>query len=138
MNLKSTLITGVAVTVLFILLEFVVHGYMLKDMYMQTASIWRPEADMQSLVHLMLIGEVIFTSFFTIIFALGYDARKQGLAQGVRFGLLMACLIAPFSALSWYVILPIPATLAQYWFLADFSIMTLLGTAAGLIYNPRS
>jgi hypothetical protein len=135
MNVKRMLITGMILTVLFILMQFLVHGVMLNDIYMQTASIWRPETEMQSLIYMMFIGETIFAFFFAIIFAAGYDASKPGLGQGLRFGLLIACLLAPFSSLSWYVILPIPATLAQYWFMSDFVVMTLLGVAAGLIYK---
>lgn len=136
-NCKRACVTGVALAVIYVLLNFLIHGVLLKETYMQTASVWRPEAEMQSLICFMLIGEAIFAFFYSIIFAVGYDASKPGLGQGFRFGLLMGCLVAPFSALSWYTILPIPATLAVYWFCADFVGMLVLGVAAGLIYKAE-
>ncbi len=136
-NCKSASITGIVLIFIYALINFLTHGVVLKDIYMQTASVWRPDTEMQSLICLMLIGQAIFAFFFAIIFAGGYDDKQPGLGQGLRFGLMMACLIAPFSALSWFVILPIPATLAVYWFIADFAAMLVLGTVAGLIYKAK-
>lgn len=136
-NCKSACITAVALIIIYVLLNVLIHGVMLKDMYMQTASIWRPETEMNSLMCYMLIGEAIFAFFFAMIFAAGYDANKGGLGQGMRFGFLMACLIAPSMALCWYTILPIPVMLAVYWFIADFVCMIVLGAAAGLIYKSN-
>ena len=136
-NCKSASITGVVLIVIYFLMNFLTHGVILKNIYMQNASIWRPESEIQSLMYLMLIGEAIFAFFYAMIVAAGYDNTKPGLGQGVRFGLLMACMIAPFSALVWYVILPIPGELALYWFIADFVAMMVLGVAAGLIYKAK-
>jgi len=137
MNVQRAVVTGIVLIILFAAIEFVVHGVMLHDMYMQTASVWRTEGQMKELMYMMLIGEAIFAFFFAVIFAVGYDTSKPASGQGFRFGLLMACLIAPFSALSWYVILPIPGILAVYWFIADFITMIVLGIVAGLIYKAR-
>lgn len=138
MNVTRAIITGILLSIMFVFLEFLIHGVMLNDIYMQTASIWRPEAEMMSMMYLMTIGEVLFAFFYAIIFAAGYDVNKPAMGQGFRFGVLMACLIAPFSAMSWYVILPIPAMLAVYWFVADVVVMIALGIAAGLLYKVRS
>ena len=137
MNVKKAIIAGIVLAILFVFLEFLVHGVMLHDIYMQTSSVWRPEAEMMGLMCYMIIGEALFAFFFAIIFAAGYDVKKPASGQGFRFGLLMACLIAPFSALSWYVILPIPAILAVYWFVDDAIVMIVLGVVAGLIYKGR-
>lgn len=137
MNLQRALITGIFLSIIFVFAEFLVHGVMLNDIYMQTSSIWRPETEMKQLIYLMIIAEVLFAFFYAIVFAAGYAVNKSARGQGLRFGLLMACLLAPFSALSWYVILPIPGILAVYWFIADFIVMVVLGIAAGLIYKPK-
>lgn len=137
MNCKSVLITGAVLAVIYVLLNALIHGVLLNDIYMQNASVWRPESEMKSLFCFLLFGEGIFAFFYAMIFAAGYDASLPGLGQGLRFGLLMALLVAPFSALSWYTILPIPAALAVYWFIADFVAMLILGAAAGLLYKSK-
>lgn len=137
MNVTRAIITGILLSILFIFLEFLVHGVMLNNIYMQTASVWRPDAEMMSMMYLMTIAEALFAFFYAIIFAVGFDVNKPAAGQGFRFGVLMACLFAPYSALSSYVILPIPAMLAVYWFVADVVVMIVLGIVAGLIYKAR-
>jgi hypothetical protein len=137
MNVKRAIVAGVVSAILFVVLEFIVHGVMLRNIYMETASIWRPMTEMSDLMYLMTIGQAIFGFFFAIIFAAGYNVNIPASGQGFRFGILMACLFAPFAALSWYVILPIPAILAVYWFVADAVLMLILGIVAGLIYKAR-
>ena len=46
MNTKRWLLASVAVFVVMAVLEFFIHGVLLSDMYRQTASVWRPEAEM--------------------------------------------------------------------------------------------
>ena len=80
----------------------VFHDLLLKRMYRQTASVWRP----------------------------------VGVEQGFRFGILLAFLQVPLSALIWYSVLPIPAALAVSWMAAGLVLNTVLGLVAGLVYKP--
>jgi hypothetical protein len=135
MNIKRVAITGLVVFIVFFILEMLVHGVWLQDLYHQTSGIWRPEADMNKMMWLMFIGQAIFAFAFTLIYACGFDPKKARLGQGLRYGLLMALLIAPNLSLCWYVILPIPQILATYWFAASAGEMLVLGLIAGLVYR---
>ena len=137
MNVSRAVVTGIVLSILFVFLEYLVHGMILRDIYVQTASLWRPESEMANLMYFMIAGEAIFAFFFAIIFAAGYNVNKPANGQGFRFGLLMACLIAPYYALCWYTILPIPSILAVYWFIANVIMMIVLGIVAGLLYKAR-
>ncbi len=53
MNTKRWVIAGLAVFVVFAVIEMIVHGALLEGMYKQTASVWRPEADMQRLMWML-------------------------------------------------------------------------------------
>ena len=136
MNKGRVILTGIALIVVYVVLECLVHGDFLKNIYMQTSSVWRPQAEMKQLFWYMLLGEVIFAYMFAVIFAKGYERGKPGLGQGLRYGLLMALLLGPPMGLIWYAVLPIPGMLAVYWALATFVEMLILGLVAGLIYKP--
>lgn len=138
MNVRSAVITGIVLCVVFLFLQFLIHGVMLHGIYEQTASIWRSQSEMQSMMGIMIVGEIIFAFVFGLIYAAGYDRSKSSSGQGFRFGVLMALLIAPYSALSWFVILPIPVMLAAYWFVADAVTMIILGLVAGALYKANA
>lgn len=135
MDKKRIIITGIVLSIVYIILDYVVHGVLLHDIYMQTSSVWRTEDDMSQLSWMMFLAEIIFAFVFAAIYAKGYERGKGGLWQGYRFGLLMGLLLGPAMGLSWYVVLPIPGILAVYWAVAMFVDMIILGMVAGLVYK---
>lgn len=135
MNKGRVIVTGIILSIIYIAMEYVTHRQILMDMYLQTATVWRTQEEMAQLCWLMCLAEVIFAFMFGIIFAAGYDRAKASLGQGFRYGFMMALLLAPVSALVWYVVLPIPGALAVGWFIATFVQMWVLGIVAGLVYK---
>jgi hypothetical protein len=65
MNTKRWLLASVAVLVVIMVLEFVIHGVLLQGVYQQTASVWRTQADMQRLMWIFWMGYLVFAPFFT-------------------------------------------------------------------------
>jgi hypothetical protein len=135
MNTKRWLLASVAVLVVFMVLEFVIHGVLLQGIYHQTASVWRPEAEMQRLMWIFWVGYLVFAPFFAFIYAKGYEKGKPGLGQGFRFGLYMGAMLSVVHSYGWYVILPIPLVLSCYWFAAILVEFVAAGIAAGLVYH---
>ncbi len=135
MNTKQWLLASVAVVVVIGVLEFLIHGVLLADMYRQTASVWRPEADMQKMMWVFWVGMLVFAPFFVLIYAKGYEKGKPGLGQGFRYGLYVGIMLSVMNSFGWYVMLPIPLALAFYWFLAILLEFIVAGIAAGLIYH---
>jgi hypothetical protein len=136
MNFKKVCVAALAVFAAYFAMEFLVHGVWLKEIYRQTASLWRPEEEMKKLFLLMTLGQFLFAKFFTVIFSKGYETGKNGLGQGLRFGFWVGLMLAPMTSLVWYAILPIPAILAVYWLAAGFVEMVVLGLVAGAVYRP--
>ena len=136
MNLRRRVACGVVLGVIFILLEFLVHGVLLSGVYKQNALVWRPEDQMKNLFPLMFVGQFLFGVFFGLVYAQGYEPRRGPVGQGFRYGLIMGMMLAPMNSLGWYVILPIPSSLGVQWFVAGFAEMVLLGLAASVIYKP--
>jgi len=135
MNTKQWLLASVAVFVVILVVEFLVHGVLLQGVYQQTASVWRTQADMQRLMWIFWLGYLVFAAFFVFIYTKGYEKGKPGLGQGFRFGFYVGAMLSVAHGFGWYVILPIPLALALYWFVAILVEMIAAGVAAGLVYH---
>ncbi len=135
MNTKRWLLASVAVLVVVAVLEFLIHGVLLSDVYRQTASVWRSDAEMQKMMWIFWVGMLVFAPFFALIYVKGYEKGKPGLGQGFRYGLYVGVMLSVMHSFGWYVILPIPLALAFYWFLGILVEFIAAGVAAGLVYH---
>ena len=135
MNTKRWLLASVAVLVVVAVLEFLIHGVLLSDVYRQTASVWRSDAEMQKMMWIFWVGMLVFAPFFALIYVKGYEKGKPGLGQGFRYGLYVGAMLSVMHSFGWYVILPIPLALAFYWFLGILVEFIAAGVAAGLVYH---
>jgi len=135
MKTKRFALASAAVFVVFAILEGIIHGVLLADIYQQTSSIWRPENDIQRNMLLMWLGYLIFAPAFVLIYSKGYEANKGGLPQGIRFGLITGMLLSASQSLGWYVVLPIPGVLAFWWFVTGMVEAVAAGAAVGVIYR---
>jgi hypothetical protein len=136
MNTKRWALASFAVFVVFVILDGIIHGVLLADLYRQTASLWRPEPEMEGLMWLMWVANLIFALVFVLIYTKGYEPGKAGASQGVRYGLLIGLLVSVPQGLGWYAVLPIPGILAFDWFLAGMVESLVAGITVGLIYRP--
>jgi len=135
MNTKRWLLASVAVLVVMMVMEFLIHGVLLAGLYQKTASVWRSQAEMQRLMWIFWVGYLVFAPFFVLIYAKGYEKGKTGLGQGFRFGLYLGGMLSVAHSYGWYVILPIPLVLACYWFTAILVEFIVAGIVAGLVYR---
>ena len=136
MNLRRRLAVGMFLGAVFVALELLVHGILLRGAYQDTASLWRPESDRQSLYLWMAAGQFLFGILFGIVYAQGYEPRRAPLGQGLRYGLIMGLMLAPVNSLGWYVALPVPPLLCAAWMGIKFMEMLLLGIVASFVYKP--
>lgn len=133
MNVKRCLVTGVVVFVLAQVLDFLLHGVFLASTYEALKSVWRP--DMQDKMWLMPVTGLVFAFLFAYIFAKGYEGK--GVAEGLRYGLVMGAFVGVPFALGTYAMIAIPASLALIWLAGSVVQMVVLGVVASLIYKPR-
>lgn len=111
------------------------HGYYLTDQYLATASLWRPEAEMNSHFPYMLISQLGTAVFFLLVFK--KHCQKGGVAAGLKFGVLMGLLFA-FMAFGAYAYMPIPLKLALHWAAGGFIEALGMGLIAGACCKPCS
>lgn len=137
MDIKRWSLATLAAFVVLFALEFFVNDVLLKDLYVQTAALWRPAPEMERMIWMFWLAYAISAAVFTLIYAQGYEKLKAGAAQGARYGLYMGVFLAANFCLTLYTVLPIPGVLAVYWFLAGVTEYVMMGATVGWIYRKK-
>lgn len=109
--MKRYLLAVAVVFVAWTLLDFVMHGVILRATYMATAELWRPLPEMKfGLIHL-----VALVSAFCFVGIYQWLVSPKSLLAGVKYGLLFG-LGAGFSmGFGTYSTMAIPLHLAAVW-----------------------
>lgn len=137
MNVKRWLLVSLAAFAVILALDLVINNILLQELYRQTAAVWRPGPDLARLMPLLWAGMAVSTLFFTLIYAQGYERHKAGVAQGMRFGLYMGLFYFTLYGAVSYVVLPIPAVLAAWWFLGGVVEYVAAGAIVGWMYRTE-
>ena len=135
MNMKRLLLAIVVAFVIVFGTDFLIHGFWLNSDYEATKQLWRPESEMQTHFHWMLIAQFLCAVTFVIIWAKGFAGRD--LATGITFGLLMGLFQGIWAIIN-HVVMPVPGALATKWLLAGVVQCVLLGIVTALIYKPEA
>ncbi len=130
MNKKRYVISLFVVFVFVFLYDFLVHGFLLKGIYTQTAQLWRPEEEYKMLV--MFMSEFCFSAVLAYIFTLNYESK--GIGEGIRFGLCIGMLLGAIE-IGKYSYMPIPIVLMLSWVLASLLIGLGSGVLLSLVYK---
>ena len=134
MNPKSLLITILVAFITVAATDFLIHGLWLGATYKATASLWRPEAELNAMRSMMMLGELFTATAFTMIFA-ACVAEKRCMSCTIKFA---AC-IGIFSGggqLMMYAVQPLPGSLVAKWVLAAIVQAVLLGIIVHKVYKP--
>jgi hypothetical protein len=128
---------AIAVVVMFIgwLLEgFVVHGWILRQEYMQLANLFRPESEQANYFPWMLLAHLILAFAFVWIYTKGKEA-KPWLSQGARFGLIVSLLATTPTYLIYFAIQPMPGNVVAMQIVLDTVGSMLMGVIVAFIYR---
>ena len=131
-NVKSAMITIVAIFIYIFASDFLIHGVILKPAYQDTADLWRPETAMPHYMIWMIFGQFIIAKYFVLIFAKGYE--NKGVFEGVRFGLLAGMLMIAQNFI-FYSVMPLPLSLAINWVVLGLIQAVGAGIVASLVYR---
>lgn len=127
--LKRTILAVVAVFVAWSVLDFIIHGMLLKSTYEATASLWRPMNEMK--MPLMHFVTLVFTVCFVLIY--GFLVGKKSLMSGIKFGFLFGLATGISMGFGSYSYMPIPLTLAWSWFFGSLIEAIAAGAIVGAI-----
>lgn len=134
MRARGILPAGVAVFIVYMFLDWLLHAVFLGSAYQASTALWRPEAEMARYSLLMWLGTLFYAFFFVFVFTKGYEGR--GIGEGFRFGLYMGLLIGIPVTAGFYASMPIPGAIAIGWLLGGLVENILVGAVAASIYRP--
>ena len=133
---KTFWIGFVAVFVVAQVIGFLVHGLWLQGTYQALAAVFRPEAEMNSMMWMMMLGGAIYLFLFCLIFTKGYEGK--GIGEGIRYGLLIGLFFSIPMAVDQFVVYPITAELAAIWLITGVISFMILGAVFAAIYKPTT
>ncbi len=134
MNWKKFSLTALVVYIVLGITEFIIHSVILGGYY--TLPGFRAGSEMSGFLWVFWVIGIVFSFFFTLIFAKGYEGR--GLMEGIRYGFYMGFLISFTGAYAQFVMYSIPYSLVWYWIILGIIQMVLCGIAAALVYKPQA
>lgn len=126
-----TVVAALVVTIV----ESLAHGVLLKELYIQSASARRPEAEMSKLIYYGWIATLVSYFFLVYIFHKGYEGKTSKIAEGLRFGLIVGLFYAIPMVVWSYISIPMPLNLAVAWFFVGLVDMLLAGVIISLLYK---
>ena len=130
MNTKRYFLAVLATFVAIFVVDFIIHGILLTDMYMKTAQLWRSQEEY--LMPYMLISQLTFTAVFVFIFTRNY--KGKGIGEGLRFGFYIGLLFATMN-IGMYSYMPIPLALVGAWIVASIVKGLIMGAITSLVYK---
>jgi hypothetical protein len=132
--MKKFLLAWLVIFILAMGTDFLIHGLALRPDYLALPNLMRPEAESQKLFHWMLLAHLLMTGAFVWIYEQGRTSRPW-MAQGLRFGLAMACLFAIPTFLIYYVVQPTPGLLVAKQCALDTARLLILGVVVAAFYK---
>lgn len=123
--LKRLLLSGLAILIAWTVLDVLMHRLLLRPMYEENASLWRPFGQM----NVVLIYVVTFTLIATFVVIYWLLIRPKSLGAGIRLGALIGLALGISAGFGTYIHMPIPQALAWGWLIGGW----LKGIAAGAI-----
>ena len=119
-------ISAAALTVLSLILGFAVHEYLLGPEYKKLTTLFRTPQDAEGYFAYMIIAHVIMAIGITWVYRMGRE-NKPWLAQGIRFGIAVACLTVIPTYLIYHVVTPVPLAVAFKQIVLDAIRVVLMG-----------
>ncbi|HEY0605442.1 MAG TPA: hypothetical protein VGD58_21150 [Herpetosiphonaceae bacterium] len=123
--LMQLLLSGLAILVTWTIFDTLMHRLLLRPLYEENASLWRPFDQL----NIGLIYVVTFTLIGIIVGAYWLLINPKSLGAGVGFGAFIGLALGLASGFGTYIHMPIPRALAWSWLIGGW----LKGIAAGAI-----
>jgi hypothetical protein len=134
MNWKKFFIAFVVTWIFVFIYEFVFHAKIMHPYYLETSTLWRPEADFNSHFPLLVLGQGVIVFFFTMIFVRGFGSGG-GMAGGFRYGILLGLLCCGANLIQ-FAVQPLTTTILIAWCIGIILEFAIAGVIVGALYKP--
>jgi len=108
---KKTILSILAVFIAWSVMDYVIHGVILRSSYAATASLWRPMGEMKT--SLMYFSVMIASITFVLIYSLLIS--RKGIPTGLKYGALFGLSAGVPMGYGSYSVMPIPYHMAFTW-----------------------
>lgn len=135
MNFKRVAMAAVAAWVVYLGVSYLVHGVLLRDIYMQYVGVMRPESQANAILPINFVVALLGFFAFAYAYAKGYEGGN-GLQEGARYGVLIAIMLCAFALVWEYMVWPMGRRLYAAWLIDCVVEFTIYGMLVGFIYRP--
>lgn len=132
MNWKRFFMAGLVTYAVVQAMDFILNEVFMKSANESLKSLWRP--NMMSRIWVMYVVGVLVTFLFIYIFIKGREGK--GIAEGVRYGIIMWLFVSVPMNVSLWVLLPIRYVIILRWMLFGLLEMLIAGILVAVIYKP--
>jgi hypothetical protein len=136
---KSCWLSVAATFVGLNVMEYLVHGVLLRSTYMSVRylGVWNPEPVMKERMWANLLSYAVVALILPKVFAQGFSADRPRVGQGVRFGLLAGTLLCVTHSLMDFFVYPVSISLAAAWAATGTAEFVIIGVILALLYRPK-
>lgn len=133
---KQFIISGIVTSVVALLLGGIVHAGLLNSEYAKLPNLMRTMEDSQNYFHYIIIAHLIIGFALTWIYRQGMNPAKPVVAQGMRFGFAIACVMVIPIYLIYYAVQPMPESLVIKQIIFDTIGTVILGIVVAYLNRP--
>lgn len=136
--MKRFILAFIAAFIFIFFLGWFFNGVLLKDVFAEAQTLFRPREEMMGLFHWIVIGQAGLALAFVMIYASGF--ARGGIASGVRLGIMVE-IFAVGARCAIYATQPFPAKLLVLISIGGFIEMIVTGVIVGAVYRsvaPRT
>jgi hypothetical protein len=137
MNYPRIAVATLAAWIASIALGYLINDIWLAHLYAANAWAFRHPDDVRRLLPFGLGAQLVACVAFSFAYAKGFDETNPGIAQGLRFGLIVALMIDGFASVWNYVSEPIALRLGALQLISHIGEFGVYGAIVGLIYLPN-
>ena len=130
--MKRLLVCSITIFIIWMIIDFLVHGLYLKEYYLQTADLWRPQEEAKMFLNavVVLIAATIFTMIYLFLIS------KKSFGSALAFGLLVGISAGISMGYGFYAFSPIPYHMAATWFLVNVGEGIIGGIVLAFLAKP--
>jgi hypothetical protein len=134
MNYSRLAIAAVVGTIVYFAWGYLIEGWLIRDHFIPSQSIYRDSVTMQKYMPLGLFCSFVAIFVMAVVYAKSGRAVPSGALFGLLFGIFAAC-IHPISN---YVTMNLDTRLGVETTASCIVQWTLVGITIGFLYKPRS
>ena len=127
--MKRAMLAMLAIFVAWSVMDFLLHGVILKTEYEATAALWRPMEEMK----MGLIHFTVLVSAFVFVYIYYRFFNEKSLGAAVKWGILFGVSVGFSMGIGTYAVMPVSETMSMAWVFGTIAECLVGGLLLGLI-----